>query len=134
MPPPIIFLLLSYQPRRNYYFSDRIPEFILLDNVKRKRITTDQDELRKYFGEILKDEGYIQSESLAVFGKLIRLTLEYRDRLFAEKGEILTVAETRTALDAYMITLESGKIPENLEGKILGLVKLWLKQINGKSY
>jgi len=94
----------------------------------------DQDDLRKYFGKILKDEGYLPSESLAIFGKLIRLTLKYRDSLAAEKKEILTVAETKIGLEAYVKALESGKIQDNLEGKILGLVKLWLKEVNGKIY
>lgn len=94
----------------------------------------DQDDLRHYFGEILKDEGYLPSESLAIFGKLIRLTLEYRDSLVAQKNEFLTVAETRVGLEAYTRAVESGRIQDNLEEKILELVKLWLKEINGKIY
>ena len=67
-----------------------------------------------------------------MFGQLIRLTLEYRDMLAAEKNEILTVAETREAIEAYKIAIETDKIPEGLNEKISGLVKLWLKVINSK--
>ncbi|MCX6828673.1 MAG: hypothetical protein NT002_05260 [candidate division Zixibacteria bacterium] len=92
-----------------------------------------QQDLRKYFGEMLKKEGYISSDSLAVLGKLIRLTLEYRDRLVEEKNEILTVEETRKGLDAYMAVLKENRLPEGLDEKIGKLVKLWLKEINGKA-
>jgi len=92
-----------------------------------------QQDLRKYFGEMLKKEGYLSSDSLAVLGKLIRLTLEYRDRLVEEKNEILTVEETRKGLDAYMATLKENRLPEGLDEKIGKLVKLWLKEINGKA-
>jgi len=92
-----------------------------------------QQDLRKSFGEMLKKEGYISTDSLAVLGKLIRLTLEYRDRLVEEKNEILTVEETRKGLDAYMATLKENRLPEGLDEKIGKLVKLWLKEINGKA-
>jgi hypothetical protein len=92
-----------------------------------------QQDLRKYFGEMLKKEGYISTDSLAVPGKLIRLTLEYRDRLVEEKNEILTVEETRKGLDAYMAVLKENRLPEGLDEKIGKLVKLRLKEINGKA-
>jgi hypothetical protein len=93
-----------------------------------------QRDLREYFGEMLKKEGYISSDSMAVFGKLIRLTLEYRDRLVEEKNEILTVEETRKGLDAYIEALRQNRPPEGLSDKIANLVKLWLKEINGKTF
>ena len=92
-----------------------------------------QQDLRKFFGEILKKEGYISSDSMAVFGELIRLTLEYRDRLVEEKNEILTVEETRKGLDAYVAALRQNRLPEGLTDKIANLVRLWLNEINGKS-
>ncbi len=94
----------------------------------------DQQDLRKYFGEMLKKEGYISSDSMAVFGKLIRLTLDYRNRLAKEKGEILTVEETRIGLDAYLIALRENRLPEGFTDKIAGLVRIWLKEINGKAF
>jgi hypothetical protein len=92
----------------------------------------DSEDLRRYFGELLHQEGFISSESLAVFGHLIRLTLQYRDNLVAEKNEILTVEETRKGLESYMAALKSDHLPESLEPKIAGLVQLWLKEINRK--
>ncbi|UCD95351.1 MAG: hypothetical protein JSU69_04695 [Candidatus Zixiibacteriota bacterium] len=90
------------------------------------------NDLERFFGELLKQEKYIPSASMAVLGKLIRLTIAYRDRWKAEKDEILTVEETRKALDAYQAVLKDGKMPEGLDRKTAGLVKLWLKEINRK--
>ncbi len=94
----------------------------------------DQDELRIFFGQTLKEKGYISSESMAVFGKLIRLTLQYRDRYSEKQGQTLTIDDTRRGLDAYLAVLNSGQFPEDLEPKISGLVILWLKEINGLRY
>ncbi|SYZ74396.1 hypothetical protein TRIP_C90024 [Candidatus Zixiibacteriota bacterium] len=91
----------------------------------------EQDEIRHFFGEILKENRYISSESMAVFGKLIRLTLQFRDSYFESHAEILTVEETRRGLDVYQNAVGSGRLPEKLSPKIAGLVKLWLKEING---
>jgi hypothetical protein len=103
-----------------------------MENIRDENAAT-VDRLRKYFGEILQEEGYIPTESFAVLGKLIRLTLDYRDRLAAETGEILTVEETRRGISAYLEAIESEKIPPGLNKKIEGLVLLWLKHINGIS-
>jgi hypothetical protein len=90
-----------------------------------------QDNIRHFLADILKQHGEISSEAMRVFGKLVRLTLSYRDRLNAERNETLTVDETRRGLDAYMAALSAGKIPDEYNDKIKGLVILWLKEING---
>ena len=91
------------------------------------------DDLQRFFGELLKREKYIPTESMAVLGKLIRLTIAFRDRWKAKTGEILTVEETEKALDIYQAVLKNGQLPEGLDTKTAGLVRLWLKEINGKS-
>jgi len=93
-----------------------------------------QDDLRRFFGELLFEQGEISSESMAVLGKLIRLTIDYRDKLKSETGEILTVQETKKATIAYVAALRDGVIPEGLDEKIRNLVRLWLKEINKKFY
>ncbi|MEW5923342.1 MAG: hypothetical protein AB1746_05080 [Candidatus Zixiibacteriota bacterium] len=90
-----------------------------------------QDELRKFLGIMLHEAGYLDSEAFAVFGQLIRLTIEYRDKWKAEKDEILTVRDTKKALRIYEEVLKTGMMPDNLEAKIDGLIRLWLKKING---
>jgi hypothetical protein len=92
------------------------------------------DSLREYFGKLLKREGYISSQSMAVFGQLIRLTVAFRDEWKAEHNEILTVDETKEALDLYLQALDSKEVPRQPNDKIDQLVGLWLREINGKSY
>jgi hypothetical protein len=93
-----------------------------------------EDDLRRYFGDLMKQEGEIPSEALAVLGKLIRLTTEFRDLWKAETGESLTVEETRAAIEIYLSVIKTGLLPNRLEPKIDRLVRLWLKEINGKTY
>jgi len=94
----------------------------------------DRDDLDKYFEEILANEGYVSAESLDVLKKLINLTLKFRDKLKAETGEILTVGETRRALDVYLKAIKQGRISKNLDSKIEALVRLWIKEINGITF
>jgi len=93
-----------------------------------------QQSLRRFFGELLKEQGYIPSESMATFGRLINLTVAFRDCWKAEKNEIVTVDDTRKALKAYSAALKEERIPDGLERKVEELVKWWLQKINGKSY
>jgi len=94
----------------------------------------DQEDLRRFFGEVLKEEGYVSTESFAVFGKLVRLTIEYRDRLLADENVTLTVEDTKKGIALYLEALKSGRLPEEIEPRIAGLVRLWLKEINGLRY
>jgi len=89
-----------------------------------------QDDIQRYLASILREEESLSSEEMAVFGKLIRLTVEYRDRRKAENNDILTVEETKRALEAYEKALKDNKMPDGIDEKIRGLVKLWLKKIN----
>jgi len=93
-----------------------------------------EDDISRYLAKMLKGHGDYGSEAFAVVGRLIRLTLEYRDRWKAEKGEILTVEDTRWALEIYEHVLKSGHIPDELDDKIAGLVKLWIKNITGQIF
>ena len=90
-----------------------------------------QDSIRQFFGEVLRENKYISSDSMAVFGKLIRLTLQFRDKYWEAHGEILTVDETRQGLDIYQRAVNSKKLPQGLNPKIAALVDLWLREING---
>lgn len=89
-----------------------------------------QDDIQRYLASILREKESLSSEEMAVFGKLIRLTVEYRDRRKAENNDILTVEETKRALEAYEKALKDNKMPDGIDEKIRGLVKLWLKKIN----
>jgi len=91
------------------------------------------DEIRKYFDELMHKRGPIPTEAMTVLGKLIRLTIEYRDRLIHEKQDTLTVEETKLATEIYTSVLDTGKLLLSIDPKITGLVKLWLKEVNGIS-
>lgn len=93
-----------------------------------------EEDIRRYFGELLKAEGSVPPKAMTVLGKLIRLTIEFRDRWKAEKNEILTVEDTKKATKIYMSILKTGQPPDKLEEKIDKLVRIWLKEINGKTY
>jgi len=89
-----------------------------------------KDDLRRFLIEMLLGDHDADSEEFAIVGKLIRLTLDYRDRWKIEKDEILTVEDTRRALDIYEQVIMTGEFPTDSDEKIGGLVKLWLKKIN----
>jgi len=89
-----------------------------------------KDDLRRFLIEMLLGDHDADSEEFAVVGELIRLTLGYRDRWKIAKDEILTVEDTRRALDIYEQVIKTGEFPTDLDEKIGGLVKLWLKKIN----
>jgi hypothetical protein len=94
----------------------------------------ESDDLRRFFAELLRDHGYIPTSAMQTMGKLIRLTVEYRDRWKEKHREILTVGETRRAIEIYLRIIEADRYPEEVEPKIDGLIRLWLKEINGRTY
>ena len=91
-------------------------------------------DLRRFFAEMLKGHDYLPGEAFQIMGQLIRLTLKYRDMWLEKHGEILTVEETRKAIDIYLKVLTDNSFPPNIEPKINGLIKLWLRNINNISY
>lgn len=94
----------------------------------------DDFDLSRFLTKYIKIGGEMSSEEMAVFGRLVRLTLKYRDRLKAEKGIILTVGKTKKAIDYYEKALKENRMPEIRDKIIAGLVRLWLKEINKKAF
>lgn len=64
-----------------------------------------------------------------MFSMLVKTALKYRDILAHSSGEPLTVAETRAALDAFMETFESHRIPPAMDRRVKDLVILWLEEL-----
>nr|MBN2278483.1 hypothetical protein [candidate division Zixibacteria bacterium] len=87
-----------------------------------------------FFGEFLDDRGEIPPESILVFRRLIKLTLEFRDNWKSRTGRTLTVGETRRALDIYLEAMNSGFLPSDMEPMIEELVRFWIKNINHGDY
>ncbi len=92
------------------------------------------DDLRRFFAELLRDHGYIPTSAMQTMGKLIRLTVEYRDQWKDQHHEILTVGETRMAIEIYIKAIETETRPVRVGPKIDGLIRLWLKEINGRKF
>ena len=93
-----------------------------------------QDNIKKYFKTILENNKNASVETIEILKKLIDCTIEYRDKLKAKTGEILTVGETRQAVDIYLEAVEVERLRGDLEPKIDRLVKYWLTKINGATF
>ena len=104
------------------------------DAIKKRQKLKDEKNLNNYLTELIKGKRNLSSRERVVFEKLVRLTLEFRDKWSSEKKEILTVGDTQKALDIYMIILSGQKPAGNIDARIDELVRLWLKMINNKNY
>lgn len=60
---------------------------------------------------------------------LITETVKFRDKLKEETGTILTVEDTRTALDALQNYLVAGKLPKNLSSEQKILAQIWIDRL-----
>jgi len=60
---------------------------------------------------------------------LITETVKFRDKLKEETGTILTVEDTRKALDALQMYMVSGKIPESITPEQKALAQIWIDRI-----
>ena len=67
-----------------------------------------------------------------IFSLLISSTLQYRDYLKLEKGITLTVEDVQTALDWLIQIFTTKKLPQTDEGVRLGLLKIWLDELQGQ--
>jgi len=90
-----------------------------------------EDNLKEYLESHFGRVGRVPDEVRNIVRRLIDLTLQYRDRLKAETGEILTVEETKIAIDIFLSGLKTGRIPSRLEGKTAELIKLWMNILKG---
>lgn len=91
-------------------------------------------DIPEYFNELLKSERYISAESMKVLKSLIDLTLKFRDKLKAESDRILTVGDTRRAIEIYLAVVKTGYMQHEDDPVIASLVKYWLKEINNASF
>ena len=56
-------------------------------------------------------------------------TLKFRDKLKDETGEILTVKDTRTALDALAEHLAGKPVPKSLSPEQKALTQIWIDRL-----
>ncbi|MFH2036900.1 MAG: hypothetical protein ABIJ45_10895 [Candidatus Zixiibacteriota bacterium] len=93
-----------------------------------------EPELNGFLEKLIKKNGGLPPDELAIFKKLIDLTLQFRDELLADHNRTLTVRETQVAITIYAKTLAEKRLPRTLDEIISCLVKLWLKEINNIIY
>ena len=56
-------------------------------------------------------------------------TLKFRDKLKDDTGEVLTVEDTRVALDALDQFLKEGQIPKSLTSEQKSLTQIWIDRL-----
>ncbi len=70
-----------------------------------------------------------QKNPTAAVAVLISETVKFRDKLKEETGEILTVADTRVALDALECYLNSEQFPDDLTSEQKTLARIYVDRL-----
>lgn len=70
-----------------------------------------------------------QANPTGAVAMLISETVKFRDKLKDETGDILTVADTRAALDALENYLNSKPLPDDLTPEQKALAQIWIDRL-----
>lgn len=70
-----------------------------------------------------------QPDAQQVVNTLINETLRFRDKLLQERGEILTVGDTRAALEALECHLSATPGPLTLTPEQKALAQIWIDRL-----
>lgn len=89
----------------------------------------ESDDIEKLFLRVLEYSGQDRNAVRQVFSSLVRTTLEYRDRVLASRGIVVTVADVRWSLDRLVRALENGSMPEADNEIGLDLLNIWLREL-----
>ena len=73
--------------------------------------------------------GGLNNGSSQIVNTLIRETVKFRDKLKAETGEILTVGDTRAALEALSEHLGGQKISNGMTPEQKALTQIWIDRL-----
>lgn len=68
-------------------------------------------------------------EAMSVVRMLRTETLKFRDKLKAENSQILTVADTRSALDALEASLSGEALPKDLSAEQKALARILIDRV-----
>ena len=93
---------------------------------------SDEADIRALFEKVSEHFVAADEGTRGMFKMLVATALKYRDTLAQTTGHVLTVAETRAALDAFMQTLKDRRIPEDLDKRVHTLVILWLEELRNR--
>ncbi|MGH8016511.1 MAG: hypothetical protein ACREBV_09985 [Candidatus Zixiibacteriota bacterium] len=75
--------------------------------------------------------GQIVTDSKAgdVLSLLVKETVKFRDKIKEERGVVLTVADTRLALEGLEKYLKGEEWNQNLTGEQAALLQIWIDRI-----
>lgn len=93
---------------------------------------SDEADIKALFDKVSDHFAEADEGTRGMFKMLVATALTYRDTLAQTTGHVLTVAETRDALDAFMQTLKDHRIPPDLDKRVHTLVILWLEELKNR--
>lgn len=70
-----------------------------------------------------------QETAVRIGNMLVKETVRFRDKLKQETGEILTVGDTRSALDALVLHLDGKELPRSLTPEQKALAQIWIDRL-----
>jgi hypothetical protein len=96
-------------------------------NDKLKQPTEEQ--LRLLIDSMCSQLGDRNNGAAQVVNTLIRETVKFRDKLKVETGEILTVGDTRVALEALTEYLSGRKLTNGMTPEQKALTQIWIDRL-----
>jgi hypothetical protein len=86
----------------------------------------DEKDLDTLFRSVGEEPGTCPEGARRIFDILIRVTLDYRDRIFASRGLVVTVRDVRVSLSWLIPALATGNIPSLENPLSRELLEQWL--------
>jgi hypothetical protein len=96
-----------------------------MDKVK----SCTDEQLRLLIDSMCVQLGRGGQETVQVVNTLIKETVKFRDKLKQETGEILTVGDTRVALEALTEHLKGRKLTNGLTPEQKALTQIWIDRL-----
>jgi len=93
-----------------------------------------QDNIREYFETVIEKNKNASPEAINILQKLIDHTIDFRDELKEKADVILTVEDTRQAIDIYLEAVRTERLKGDIDPKIDSLVRYWLIKVNGATF
>ncbi|MCD6346664.1 MAG: hypothetical protein DRP47_11415 [Candidatus Zixiibacteriota bacterium] len=75
-------------------------------------------------------QGQNHDDPREVVSILLTETVRFRDKLKKETGEILTVADTRVALNILKHYLDTGSLPKDIRPRQKSLANVWIDRLS----
>ena len=86
------------------------------------------EDIHTLFQSVAEQSVHNDESVKRVFSTLIRTTLRYRDHVKGARGVIVTVKDVQIALNWFLESLNTGRLPKTDNRVCLDLLKLWLDE------